>query len=98
MKNLIGKKVVVRGVQSGVYFGTLIDKDGQEVELKDSRNIWSWRGAANLNQVAVDGIKDLESSRISVAVDCMVLTDICEIIPLTEKAIANLEDAEEWKI
>ena len=98
MTNLKGKKVVVRGIQSGVYFGTLVDRDGQEVELHNSRNIWDWRGAANLNQIAAEGIKNLDNSRISMAVDCMVLTDICEIIPLSEKAIANLESAEEWKI
>ena len=98
MTNLNGTKVVVRGIQSGVFFGTLVDRIGQEVELKDCRNIWDWCGAANLNQIAVDGIKNLSDSRISIAVDCMVLTDICEIIPLSETAIKNLEEAEAWRV
>lgn len=98
MTDLRGKKVVVRGIQSGVFFGTLTDRNGQEVELKNSRNIWDWEGAANLNQIAVDGIKNLKNSKISMSVDTMVLTEICEIIPLSEKAIANLEGAEEWRV
>lgn len=98
MTDLRGKKVVVRGIQSGVFFGILVDRNGQEVELKNSRNIWDWEGAANLNQIAVDGIKNLKNSKISMSVDTMVLTEICEIIPLSEKAIANLEGAKEWRV
>lgn len=98
MTNFNGKKVVVRGYQSGVFFGTLVDRNGQEVELKECRNIWSWKGATNLNQIAVDGIAILEQSRISMAVNSIILTDICEIIPLSDKAIKNLEGAEVWKV
>lgn len=98
MTNFKGKKVVVRGYQSGVFFGTLVDRNGQEVELKECRNIWSWEGAANLNQIAVDGIARLDRSRISMAVNSIILTDICEIIPLSDKAIKNLEGAEAWKV
>lgn len=98
MIDLKGKKVVVRGIQSGVFFGVLADINGQEVELHNCRNIWNWRGAANLNQIAVDGIKHLGNSKISMSVDTIILTDICEIIPLSEKAIANLEGAEPWRV
>lgn len=98
MTDLKGKKVIVRGIQSGVYFGTLVDKNGQEVELHDCRNIWFWKGAANLNQIAVEGLKELNKSKISIAVDVMVLTDVCEIILLSEEAISNLERAKIWKI
>lgn len=39
MKSYIGKKVLVRGIQSGVYFGELGSQDKQEVEM-----YWeSWR-------------------------------------------------------
>jgi hypothetical protein len=97
MINLTGKKVIVRGVNSGVFFGILADKNGQEVELKDCRNIWSWSGANNLNEVARDGIKNIEESLISVKVNSIILTDICEIIPCTEKSIKIIEGAPEWK-
>lgn len=96
MTNLAGKKVVVRGVQSGVYFGTLADRNGQEVELTNCRNIWSWSGANNLHQIAMEGV-DTANSSISMAVDSLIFTDIVEIIPLNEKAIINLEGAPIWK-
>ena len=31
MIDLKGKKVIARGINSGVFFGTLVDKNGQEV-------------------------------------------------------------------
>ena len=100
MTNLKGKEAVVRGIQSGVFFGTLEDMDGQTVELSNARNIWRWEGASNLNQIAVDGVNtgELSSTRISMAVDTLVLTDICEIIPLTEKAVEILGGAPAWKV
>ena len=98
MTNYNGKKVLVRGIQSGVFFGILVDRNGQEVELKDCRNIWSWEGAKNLNEIAVDGISRLDRSRISMSVNSIILTDICEIIPLSEKSIINLESAKPWRV
>ena len=47
--------------------------------------------------MARDGIKDIKNSKISVKVDSLILTDICEIIPCTEKSIKIIEGAPEWK-
>lgn len=51
----IGKKVVVRGTNSGVFFGTLAERDGQEVRLTDVRRLWYWDGAASDFQLAAEG-------------------------------------------
>lgn len=40
------KKVIVRGDRSGVFFGTLAERNGREVKLKNCRRIWYWAGAA----------------------------------------------------
>ena len=99
MTNLTGKKVVVRGIQSGVFFGMLENINGQTVELSHARNIWRWSGATNLNQIAIDGVNTASDyTRISMTVDTLVLTDICEIIPLSEKAESILEGAPVWRV
>ena len=97
LKDYIGKKVVVRGIQSGVYFGTMENAEGQEVELKNCRNIWSWAGANNLLEIAAKGVKRPNDCRISVPVENIVFTDIVEVVPLAEAAITNLEAIKEWK-
>lgn len=57
MTNYVGKKVLVRGVQSGVYFGELVSQDKQEVEMKNVRNLWRWNGANTLLDLAENGAK-----------------------------------------
>jgi hypothetical protein len=47
MTNYVGKKVLVRGPQSGAYFGELISQDKQEVEMKNVCNLWRWNGTAH---------------------------------------------------
>ena len=97
MTNYIGKKVLVRGEDCGVFFGELVAKEGNEVELKNSRNIWYWSGANNLDDMAKNGIRNIENSKISVVTDSIVLMGICEIIPCSDKAIKCIEGAPEWK-
>lgn len=91
--NYIGKKVLVRAYEAGVYFGTLVEKNGNEVTLQNVRNIWRWEGASCLSQIANDGIK---GGKVSPVVSEMVILNVCQIIPLSQKAIANLEGQKVW--
>lgn len=93
---ILNKKVLVRSYDAGVYFGTLVEtnEDGTTVKLEKVRNIWRWEGASCLLQIANDGIRD---GKVSTAVDSMVLMRVCQIIPLTDKAIANLEGFKVWE-
>lgn len=98
MDKYIGEKVLARGIQSGVYFGTLAAREGQECELHNVRNIWRWRGANNLLDMANNGVDAAgDYNRISCAVDSIVLTDVCEIVPCTERAAQNLEGVAVWE-
>ena len=96
MKNYVGKKVLVRGIQSGVYFGELVSQDKQEVEMKDARNLWRWEGANTLLDLAENGVSRPNSCKFSNKVNSIVLTDVCEIVPCSDKAITNIEGVEEW--
>lgn len=94
-KEFIGKKVLVRSYDAGVYFGTLEKVEGETVLMKTVRNIWRWNGATCLSQIANDGI---QGGRVSQEVGSMILNRVCQIIPLGEKAIKNLEEQPAWKI
>lgn len=93
MRDYIGKKVLVRSYDAGVYFGTLETMDGETCKLTNVRNIWKWEGASCLSQVANDGIK---SGKVGPVVASMILNRCCQIIPLSEKAIENLESHKPW--
>ena len=91
------KIVLVRGKDSGVHFGELTSREGQEVTLKNARRVWYWEGANALDQLAMEGSALPKECKITVAVDEILILDTIEIIPLTERALANLNGIAPWK-
>lgn len=94
---MIGKKVIIRGDRSGVFFGILAEKNGREVKLTNCRRLWYWSGAASLSQLAVDGVAKPNECKFTVTVDEIVILDAIEIIPCTVKAINSIEGTHEWR-
>lgn len=82
---MIGKFVVIRTINAGVHFGTLEEFSGQMVRLSNARRLWQWAGALSLSEVAMKGIK-IDSSKISVPVDEIILTQAIEIIPCSKQS------------
>lgn len=91
------KKVIVRGDRSGVFFGTLMNRNGQEVKLSNCRRLWYWDGAASISQLAVDGTTCSENCKFTVVVPEIEILDAIEIIPCTEKAVKSIESVLVWK-
>lgn len=93
----MNKKVIVRGDRSGVFFGTLVEKDGREVKLEKCRRLWYWDGAASISQLATDGTTHPNGCQFTVTVDSIVILDAIEIILCTDEAIRSIEGVKEWK-
>ena len=94
--NMIGKKVIARGTNSGVFYGTLAEQDGQEVRLTNVRNIWKWRGARCLMDMAKYGVSCPDDCKFSVVLSEIVMADCVQILPVEEKAISIIEAVPEW--
>ena len=97
-ENFIGKKVIVRGDRSGVFFGTLTEKDGREVKLEKCRRLWYWDGAASISQLATDGTMKPNQCKFTVTVNEIVILDAIEIILCTDGAADKIEGVREWKM
>ena len=95
---MLGKKVIIRGSRSGVFFGTLTAREGSEVELQNCRRLWYWDGACSISQLAVDGVSKPKSCKFTVSVESIVITDVIEIMPCTDSAVANIESVHIWKM
>ncbi len=95
---MIGKKVIVRGQASGVFFGTLAEKNGREVKLTDCRRLWYWSGAASLSQLAAEGVKNPSDCKFTVTVSEIAILDAIEIIPCSDKAVEVITSTREWRI
>lgn len=88
---------IVRCYGAGVFFARVESLDGQTAQLRDARRIWYWDGAASLSQLATEGTKAPERCKFTVTVPQMTVTQVIEIIPCSEQAIASIGGVKAWK-
>ena len=86
----LGKKVIIRTYSAGVHYGTLVSKEGMEVQLENAIRIYYWEGAFTLSQLAMEGVTNPENCNFAMAVDRVTLEAI-EILPCASKAIEIIE-------
>lgn len=97
MENLIGKYVIVRDNMAGVFFGILEKKEGTEITLKDARKFYRYAGANTVEDLADKGAMGVEDCKLTVSVRQIVLSNYCQILPCTEKAITQNSTIPVWK-
>ena len=91
------KYVIVRTYSAGVFAGTLVSRDGKEVQLANARRLWYWAGAASLSQLAVSGTSKPRDCKFPVAVPSVTLTEAIEILDVTPEAETSIKDVPVWK-
>lgn len=81
----IGKYVLCRCYAAGVHVGILVSVDNENVILKNSRRLWSWKAA---DGIALSGVAQngLSQGKIDTLNPLIALTGVCEIIPMSKKA------------
>lgn len=94
---LKGKYVIVRGINSGVFAGTLQDIQGTVVKLSDVRRLWYWDGAASTSELAVTGPKKPDNCKFPPEVPMIIVLDAKEILEVSENAQKAIKDVSPWK-
>lgn len=89
--------VCIRTYSAGVHCGYLKERNGKEATLLDSIRIHYWSGAASLSQLAMEGVNNPDSCRFAIPVNEIHLTEVIEVIPMTEKAVENIKSVPSWK-
>ena len=95
--SIIGKTCIVRTQTAGVFLGTVAQRNGKEARLTNARRIWYWAGAASLSQLAMEGTSKPNQCKFPASVPEVILTEVIEIIPATEAAIASIAAVPEWR-
>ena len=87
----IGKYVIARCYAAGVHSGTVVSVDGENVILKDSRRLWSWKAkdGVALSGVAQTGVQS--GCKIDVVNPEIALTGVCELIPCSAVAKESID-------
>ncbi len=85
------KYVIVRSYDSGVHFGILenYNEETRHVTLKESRRLWKWRGFT-LSEISQNGMSD-DQAKISITIPEIIIMNVIEIIPCSEKSISNIK-------
>lgn len=96
-QDFIGKYVIIRAHGAGVFAGVLEKREGQEVELSNARRIWRWDGAASLSQLSQEGTSKPENCKFPCEVPKVLLTNVIEILEVSEEAKNSIRSVEEWK-
>ena len=87
----VGKYVIARCYSAGVHAGVVVSVDGENVVLKDSRRLWSWKAkdGVALSGVAQSGITG--DCKIDVTNPEIYLTGVCELIPTSKDAQESID-------
>ena len=88
---------IVRGDRSGVFFGQVTARNGQEIELRTVRQLWYWDGACAVEQLAVDGVTAPDRCKFTVVVPEMTITDAIQIVTCSDRAVKALSGVRVWK-
>lgn len=91
------KKYIVRSVEAGVFYGNIEEKNGNEVTMTNARCLWYWDGAASLNQLAEEGVKNPRDCKFTISVPELTILNVSEILPCSDKAVANIDTVPVWK-
>ena len=93
-----GAYVIVRTYSAGVFAGTLANREGREVTLKNARRLWRWAGAASLSQLATTGTSCPEDCRFPAPVEEVLLTEAIELLSVTKQARKSIESVTVWQL
>lgn len=87
----IGKYVIARCYSAGVHAGEVVSVDGENVILKKSKRLWSWKASNGvaLSGVAQTGIKS--GCKVDVENPEIALTGVCELIPCSATAKESID-------
>lgn len=94
--DVAGRYALVRGDRSGVFCGVVVSEDGQTVELTEARHIWYWAGAANVADMALNGVARPAECKIVAPVGRLRVLDAIEVVDCTPTAEASLRAVPTW--
>ena len=88
----VGKYAICRCYSAGVHAGEVVSVDGDQVILRNSRRLWSWK--AN-NGIALSGVAQhgLAGGKIDTLNPEIYLTGVIEIIPCSQVAEDSINAA-----
>lgn len=97
-EKIAGDYKIFRTYSAGVFAGIQESRNGKEAVVRNARRLWQWAGAASLSQLATDGTRAPASCKFPAEVDKIELTEVIEVLSVTEKAKKSIAAVSVWKV
>ena len=94
---MLNKQVIVRADKAGVFFGTLANKEGDEVTLTNARKLYYWSGAKTVEDIADKGVTNPDNCKFTATVNEITIIGVCQILPCTKDSIKCINAVPIWK-
>ncbi len=88
---------IVRADGAGVFFGEVVEKNGDTVTMRNARRLWYWSGASSLSELAQHGVAKPADCKFPCEVDEIEVFHVLEILSVTEEAGKSIDGVQEWK-
>lgn len=88
---------IIRTYSAGVHAGYVLQHEGKEVILLNSRRLWKWAGAFTLSEMAVNGVSKPDECKFATKIPKIILTEAIEILFCSEQARENIEGVKDYE-
>ena len=88
---------IVRANGAGVFFGKVVEENGDVVVMENARRLWYWEGASSLSELAQYGTAKPDNCKFPCAVDRIKIFNVLEILDCTDEAVESINGVKEWK-
>ena len=89
---------IIRTYSAGVFAGYVESRTGKEGVIRKARRLWRWSGAASLSQLAEEGTKNPGECKFPCEVERVELTEIIEVLSVTENARKSIGGVKVWEM
>ena len=95
----VSEMKIFRTYSAGVFAGYQGEVfSAKHMIVHNARRLWYWKGAASLSQLAIDGVKYPDECKFPEAVSRIELTEVVEILDVTEEAKNSIDGVPTWKV
>ncbi len=94
--------IICRTYAAGVFAGYLekqwVENGLKLAILQKARRLWYWDGAASLSQLSVNGVTKPQNCKFPCEVESVELSNVVEVLAVTEKAKESIDSVKVWEI
>ena len=91
---------IVRTEKAGVFICKIASTDGGTYTVTNLRRLYYWSGALDVSTIAAEGVTNPKGCKFSAQLgddDKSTLLNVIEVHPVSEKALAIINNVPIWK-